>query len=322
MSMRTLNVVYNRQELGHNDMAIIKNNGKLFIEFIEEYINKCHRSVAYKQMYFLAVKHLTGFSEANDILIYTHSVSEQRLEEFVYYLQDNLHLMISTVKGMVERVKCMLQKAYNCGYKVDGTFRDFNVRDEEIDTIFLSMTDIARIYYFGDLTLKQSEVRDYFIIGCLTGLRYSDYSRLAPENFADGKIVIRTKKTKTPVQIPMHPFVKEIIKKYDGVLPKARCIQYFNHAIKDICQKVGFLENLPYERRIGLEFISVMRPKYTFVSSHTARRSAATNMFLAGIPTYRVMLLTGHKTESAFFRYIRITREENAITLSGHQFFN
>jgi hypothetical protein len=44
-------------------------------------------------------------------------------------------------------------------------------------------------------------------------------------------------------------------------------------------------------------------------------------MFLAGVPPYRIMLITGHRSEKSFFKYIRITREENAATLAGHPFF-
>jgi hypothetical protein len=61
--------------------------------------------------------------------------------------------------------------------------------------------------------------------------------------------------------------------------------------------------------------------KWQLVSSHTARRSGATNMYLAKIPTFRIMLITGHKTEQAFFKYIRITSEENAVILANHPFF-
>lgn len=35
----------------------------------------------------------------------------------------------------------------------------------------------------------------------------------------------------------------------------------------------------------------------------------------------RNKLLTGHKTEEAFFRYIRISKKENATVLSEHPFF-
>lgn len=303
-------------------LTVGSNRGKLFAEFIFEYLQRSKKSDTYKRMYYVMANHVLDFSQKNKLPIYTDSLSEQVLEEFVFFLQDDKQLMMSTIKSIIERTKSMLQKAYNAGFKVNGTFKDFTLRSEEIDTIFLPMTDITRIYYYTDLTPKQVEIKDYFIIGCLTGLRYSDYSRLKPENFVDNRIEIRTKKTKTPVEIPMHKFVREIIRKYNYELPPSRCIQYFNKAIKNICRKIGFVELIPYERHIGTEYISEMRPKWTFISSHTARRSAATNMFLVGIPTFRIMLLTGHKSESAFFRYIRITREENATTLSDHQFFN
>jgi integrase len=61
--------------------------------------------------------------------------------------------------------------------------------------------------------------------------------------------------------------------------------------------------------------------KYALVSSHTARRTGATNMYLAGVQTFRIMLITGHTTEQSFFKYIRIEREENARVLSEHPFF-
>lgn len=62
-------------------------------------------------------------------------------------------------------------------------------------------------------------------------------------------------------------------------------------------------------------------PKYKLVSSHTARRSFATNAYLAGVPTISIMKITGHKTESAFMKYIKISGKENAVKLKGHKFF-
>lgn len=321
MNTNTMRITYNRFDI----VPVRTQNTvtpELLTNFIYNYTETCRHTDTYKNMYRIAADHITEYSEKIRQPVYTNTISEQMFEDFVYHLQADKKLMSSTVKSLVERVKSMLNKAHNAGYQVNGTFRDFTFRDDEIDTIFLTMADITRIYYASGLTRKQEEIRDYFIIGCMTGLRYSDYSRLTSDNFVDGKIQVRTKKTKTPVLIPMHHFVKEIIRKYNGYLPPSRCIQYFNQAIKKICQQIGFTEKIPYERRIGTEFVTVMRPKYSLISSHTARRSAATNMFLANIPTYRIMLLTGHKTENAFFRYIRITREENAMALSGNQFFN
>jgi integrase len=49
----------------------------------------------------------------------------------------------------------------------------------------------------------------------------------------------------------------------------------------------------------GVEF-------YNEVSSHTARRSFATNAILAGIDMSLIMKITGHTTESQFRKYVRL----------------
>lgn len=61
--------------------------------------------------------------------------------------------------------------------------------------------------------------------------------------------------------------------------------------------------------------------KCDMVTSHTARRSFATNAYRAGIPSLSIMQITGHTTESSFMRYIRVSKEENAIALQEHAFF-
>lgn len=54
----------------------------------------------------------------------------------------------------------------------------------------------------------------------------------------------------------------------------------------------------------------------------TAHRSGATNMYLAGIPTIAIMKITGHKTETEFMKYIKITEEQTALELMNHPYFS
>lgn len=54
----------------------------------------------------------------------------------------------------------------------------------------------------------------------------------------------------------------------------------------------------------------------------TAHRSGATNMYLAGIPTIAIMKITGHKTETEFMKYIKITEEQTAMELMNHPYFS
>ena len=58
------------------------------------------------------------------------------------------------------------------------------------------------------------------------------------------------------------------------------------------------------------------------VSSHTARRSAATNMYQTGrMKTYEIMALTGHSTEKSFFRYIRTSEDDRVKQIAGDNYF-
>ena len=84
-------------------------------------------------------------------------------------------------------------------------------------------------------------VRDLFLVGCYTGLRFSDFSRLTPKNIADGFIEIEQSKTGDSVVIPVHSVIKKIIKKYNG-LPPTISNQKFNTYLKDICETVPSLK--------------------------------------------------------------------------------
>lgn len=296
---------------------------KSFFEFVREYVERSHRSDRYKAMYFNTLDHIVAFCQLKKIdNVLTDSIGMQFSENFVYYLRST-GMMQNTVKAHFERMGAMLKKAMLYGYPVDNTYKEVDLDDEEVGAVFLSMTEITRIYYFEGLTRLQKEVRDYFIIGCMTGLRYSDYSRLNKSNFDrdTNTIRIKTRKTGAVVSVPMHKFVREILKKYKYQLPKQRCIQSFNRSVKVICKRIGLDDPVLWERTVGTEVVRKEMQKWKMISSHTARRSFATNMFLQGIPTYRIMMITGHKSEESFFKYIRVTREENAATLAGHMFF-
>lgn len=188
------------------------------------------------------------------------------------------------------------------------------------------MNEITRIYYYKflrqDKRKAKERIRDLFVVGCLTALRYSDYSTLTRENFQGNYIVKRTKKTNVDVKIPIHDYVKEIFDKYSGCIPNGLCIQYFNKYLKVIMKEVGLNDLITYSYTIGGKLITVTREKWELISSHTARRSAATNMYLTGrMKTLEIMRLTGHRSEQNFFRYIRLTSDHTAQSIAGDMFF-
>jgi integrase len=74
-------------------------------------------------------------------------------------------------------------------------------------------------------------------------------------------------------------------------------------------------------RTTGGQKTTTIEPKWKLVTSHCARRSFATNAYLAGIPTLAIMAITGHQTEKVFLKYVRVSKEEHAKKSNQHEFF-
>lgn len=296
-------------------------------DFIRETVEKKARrkSAHYPACYDALIKHLQEFSEKYDCDIYTNSVTEEFLDDFIIYLQER-GLRHNTIAGYIEKLKTMVRKASQYNYAVDTTYDEIELRPEETFAVYLSMNEITRIYYYKftkqDKRMAKERIRDLFVLGCLTAFRYSDYSTLTEDNFQGEYIVKRTKKTNVTVRVPMHDYVREIFDKYHGRIPGGLCIQYFNKYLKLICREIGLTDKVTFSFTRGGKLHTVTKEKWELISSHTARRSAATNMYLTGrMKTLEIMKLTGHKTESCFFRYIRLTADDTARAISGDLFF-
>jgi integrase len=95
--------------------------------------------------------------------------------------------------------------------------------------------------------------------------------------------------------------------------------------MNDYLKDIGALANITDSIKLsttkgGMRFDETYK-KWELITTHTARRSAATNMYLAGIPPISIMKITGHTTEKSFLRYIRISQEDNALKLMEHPYF-
>ena len=225
----------------------------------------------------------------------------------------------------------------NGAYLVKG----FETPQEETDSIYLTEDELMAIYHVEPTAesirplMKNEDIRpqniekklaamrkarDMFLVGAFTGLRYSDYSRIRPQNVKDGLIRIRNKKTGIVTAVPVHWVVAEIFARgYDFDKPLQE--QKLNFHIKEVAFLAGITEEVVVSKSIGGHLVERVYKKYELVSSHTARRSFATNAYKAGIPPIAIMKITGHKRETTFMRYIRISDKENAEMLKSAGFF-
>ncbi|MDA3818539.1 MAG: hypothetical protein PF486_14245 [Prolixibacteraceae bacterium] len=105
------------------------------------------------------------------------------------------------------------------------------------------------------------------------------------------------------------------MKKYENDLPRVLTNQKMNEYLKELRQLAGFDEPFYKKITIGGKRVTKKFKKWELLCTHTARRSFATNLYLAGFQAISIMKITGHQTEKAFLKYIKVTPEEHANKL-------
>ena len=233
-------------------------------------------------------------------------------------------LTLNYVGSLMKDLKVMLKQAHADGLHTNTIFqhKDFKKFSEEVDSVYLTETELTQLYHL-DLTTTPGldKARDLFLIGCYTGLRFSDFMHLRPENIK-GRILTRnTLKTSERVSIPLNSKVLSILAKYNGKLPRSITNQRLNEHLKELCQRAGLTERIEVRKTRGGMNELRYPEKWELVGTHTARRSFATNAYLAKVPPVAIMKITGHRSEKMLLRYIKVSSEQNATMLLDHAHF-
>jgi integrase len=189
-------------------------------------------------------------------------------------------------------------------------FKEVPVRREITKQIALSKDDIDQLSGV-DLSnnSRLERVRDIFLVGCYTGMRYSDFKRIKASNVSDNLITIREVKDKSKtLQIPITDRVRDILDKYNMELPVIS-EQKFRDYLKEVFKLAGFTKLSTRSKKIGKRVYEEEVPMYELISTHTARRSFITIMLNSGVPDKAIMKITGHKSINNFQVYYRPSNE-------------
>lgn len=294
-------------------------------QFIEKLIKNTSKRPNTVRNYKQTLAKLIEYKKYSKKALNFDSIDIDFYNDFTKFLNEK-SLSTNTIGGFIKNIKVFMNESFDRGLhkNMNHLSRKFKVIEESTDSIYLTQDEINSIYKLDFSTnSKLDKVRDLFIIGCYTGLRFSDLEKLTNANFIanNTQIKVKTEKTGESVIVPVHRYVKEIFDKYSGEIPKTLSNQKMNEYLKEICLLAGLTQKQLIAITKGGERVTQTYKKYELVSTHTARRSFATNLFLAEVPSITIMKITGHKTEKAFLKYIRLTQEQNANKLVNHPFF-
>lgn len=290
----------------------------------------------------------TGFANILETFIKQHpfdweDINERLIDEFVLYME-NYGYMKKTVNKNLAVFSAMLNTAFKEGFRFKTSVLDHFpklhvTREDKVVEIYLTKEELQALYEMP-LSGKEDKARDVFLVGCYTSQRFSDYSRITERNisFHDGVgiITLTQQKTGTEVSIPiLNDNLIRIFEKYDYNLPYINnnrlndtikvVLEKLSETVPSLKQEMATKLTLVNQKMEGQNRVSYKRnehgealvPRYRLATTHTARRTGITLMYLSKmLDSHEMMSISGHKTESVFNDYIKISGIELATSIA------
>lgn len=192
-----------------------------------------------------------------------------------------------------------------------------SVRQETSQAVYLTRDEMQKIIKFKPYTELEKFVRRNFVVGMLTGARKCDAIKMNIHNCDIETGTLTYVPQKTPgIKVTVPVDERFGLRKFLSDRYKRECCRdVFNDTIRSICRQCGIDTECTIRRRGQV----VTAPKWQLVSSHTARRSFATNLYLAGISIEDIAMMMGHgKNIRTTMRYICA---ERSISFSVMAYF-
>lgn len=255
----------------------------------------------------------------NDITIDTYD----KFVQFFYSRNCGANYIGKHIKSLKTIMRQAREEGLHNNMEIER--KAFKSISEEVEHIYLTEAELKKLFEL-DLSDNKTHqiVRDVFLAGCYVAQRYSDYSKLSKSNIKviNGRkfIELIQKKTGEKCIIPIRPELDIILQRYDYTLPKT-FEQKVNEGIKKIGLKAKITELIHVEKNKGGMKVKTNVKKCDLITTHCARRTGCSLMYLSGIPIIDIMKISGHRTPNEFLKYIRISKEETALSLASHEYF-
>jgi len=235
-----------------------------------------------------------------------NSINLTFYDKFKCFVLDYQKHSLNTFGKRIKVIKTIMKDSLDrkLHTNLDFQHKDFKTTEVVKKKMYLSISDIKKLLNIELIDKDLEEVRDVFLLICLLGIRVSDFYQINRSNITkqdEGYTFnFQCQKTKNFQNIPIHIKGMEIVKKYNYSLPDVD-ENIINKKIKKVAELCGL--NDEFTNTDGTF------KKCEIISTKTGRISFATNAYLnTEMPKRSIMVVTGHKKESSFDRYVQAQR--------------
>lgn len=300
-----------------------KKKHKSLLEVFDEYEKRmlAENKPKSAEKYSEVKKGLIEFGKQYKYEIQFETINENFRNDFIEYMRTEKLYAETTIHRKLKFVKTIINYAIDCKYirEMNINLKRFVTPYTEADTISLTQSELEEI---ENLDLSKSpkldRVRDRFLLGCYTGLRFSDFIRINKNHIEDGKyLVIKQKKTDKVITQPFWDSVKRIFEKYEYNLPRPISESNFNSYLKEVTKLCETLKReQEVKQNIKGKVVRLTKPRHSLVTSHTARRTFSTLKAESGWDLEDISTATGHASIKTLRTYIKLNDKQKADRLA------
>ena len=234
-----------------------------------------------------------------------HEVDKALIEAYRLYMLHDLGYKMSSVAVYLRRLHQAFRRAMlEAGLREDP-FDLIDIETPAYERNALSAEDLQRLLAYRPHRSVDNHVRLIFLLGCFTGLAFSDLKKLRMEDvytLGDGRRYLSICRTKTQNGsiVPLLPIAEEIL-------------AYVGQGRTEGLWFREFLVNSHFNRKVRELLVKAGCSPHTAASSHTARHTFATTICLEnGLPIETVSRMLGHRFISTTELYAKVSKQKIA----------
>lgn len=223
--------------------------------------------------------------------------SRASLELFIIHLKDKVSQ--NSARTYASQMKAFLNTHKDSCPRLTGDWeKSLSVR--KIPTTFITLNEdeidkIANFAINGEGDEVENSIAASFAVCSYTGCRLSDLPVISRQDLSKDTLRYVSMKTHITTEVPIAPIVRELVP-----LVEEYSISAYNRNIREVCRKL----NINSPSNVYKGGVHQEGAKWEFVSSHTARRSFATNLHRRGGSLHTISKLMGHTNYDQTKTYI------------------
>lgn len=243
---------------------------------------------------------LRMFEAANLCEATWENLTKVRLQSFIDYMGERISP--NSVHQYATKLKAVLNLYSDEVDLPRGFAKVLTPKKAAVQNVYLTEKEIQRIVVYMPRNDREALVQAQFMIGILTLARHSDFVHFDESNIVGENLVYVSQKTKIQSSIPISPTLLRFLKTQKRLIENGVSVSddSFNDIIKRICQRCVIIEPVKLYQRGE----TTTKPKYQFVSSHTARRTGVTNLYLRGLDLLTISKIAGHSDSKTTMGYV------------------